>query len=159
MYWRRKWQPTPGFLPGESRGPGSLVGCRLWGRTESDTTERLHFHFSLSCIGEGHGTPLQGSCLENPGDGGAWGAAICGVAQNWTRLKRLSSSGSQTHTASRMAQQVKNLQFGKCEFDSWIRKISWRRKWQHMPGILPEKPRDRGATVHGVTDSETGLSD
>ena len=50
----------------------SLVGCSAWGREESDTTERLHFHFSLSCIGEGNGNPLQCSCLENPRDGGAW---------------------------------------------------------------------------------------
>ena len=91
MRWRRKWQPTPMFLPGESQGQGSLVGCRLWGRTESDTTEQLHFHFSLSCIGKGNGTPLQYSCLENPRDGGAWWAAVYGVAQGWTRLKRLSS--------------------------------------------------------------------
>ena len=55
-------------------------------------TERLHFHFSLSCIGEGNGNPLQCSCLENPRDGGAWWAAIYGVAQSRTRLKRLSSS-------------------------------------------------------------------
>ena len=58
---------------------------------ESDTTERLHFHFSLSCIGEGNGNPLQRSCLENPGDRGAWWAAVLGVAQSRTRLKRLSS--------------------------------------------------------------------
>ena len=57
-------------------------------------TERLHFHFSLSCIGEGNGKPLQCSCLENPRDGGAWWAAVCGVAQSRTRLKRLSSSSS-----------------------------------------------------------------
>ena len=82
------------FLPGESQRWGSLVGCHLWGRTESDTTERLHFHFSLSCIGEGNGNPLQCSCLENPRDGRAWWAAIYGVAQSWTRLKRLSSSSS-----------------------------------------------------------------
>ena len=55
-------------------------------------TERLHFHFLLSCIGEGNGNPLQCSCLENPRDGGAWWAAVYGVAQSWTRLKRLSSS-------------------------------------------------------------------
>ena len=67
----KEMQPTPVFLPGESQGRGSLVGCRLWGRTELDTTERLHFHFSLSCIGEGNGNPLQCSCLENPRDGGA----------------------------------------------------------------------------------------
>ena len=58
----------------------------------SDTTERLHFHFSFSCIGEGNGNPLQCSCPENPRDGGAWWAAIYGVAQSRTRLKRLSSS-------------------------------------------------------------------
>ena len=94
MHWRRKWQPTPVFLPGESQGRGSLVGCSPWGCEESDSTERLHFHFSLSCIGEGNSNPLQSSCLENPRDGGAWWAAICGVAQSWTRLKRLSSSSS-----------------------------------------------------------------
>ena len=72
----------------------SLVGCSPWGREESDTTERLHFHFSLSCIGEGNGYPLQCSCLENPRDGRAWWAAIYGVSQSWTRLKWLSSSSS-----------------------------------------------------------------
>ena len=64
------------------------------GLLESDTTERLHFHFSLSCIGEGNGNPLQGSCLENPRDGEPWWAAVYGVTQSWTRLKRLSSSSS-----------------------------------------------------------------
>ena len=94
MHWRRRWQPTPVFLPGESQGWRSLVGWRLRGRTESDTTERLHFHFSLSCIGAGGGNPLQCSCLENPRDGGAWWASVYGVAQSQTRLKRLSSSSS-----------------------------------------------------------------
>ena len=70
------------------------MGCSPWGFEESDTTERLHFHFSLSCIGEGNGNPLQCSCLENPRDGGAWWAAAYGVAQNQTQLKRLSSSSS-----------------------------------------------------------------
>ena len=88
--------PTPVLLPGKSHGWKSLVGCSPWGREESDTTERLHFHFSLSCIGEGNGNPLQCSCLENPRDGRAWWAAIYGVAQNWTRLKRLSSSSFST---------------------------------------------------------------
>ena len=70
------------------------MGCGPWGREESDTTERLHFHFSLSCIGEGNGNPLQRSCLENARDGGAWWAAVYGVAQSQTRLKGLSSSSS-----------------------------------------------------------------
>ena len=91
---RRQWHPTPALLPGKSHGRRSLVGCSPWGREESDTTERLHFHFSLSCTGEGNGTPLQCSCLENPRDGGAWWAAVYGVAQNRTRLKWLSSSSS-----------------------------------------------------------------
>ena len=60
------------------------MGCSPWGHEESDTTGQLHFHFSLSCIGEGNGNPLQCSCLENPRDGGAWWAAIYGVAQSWT---------------------------------------------------------------------------
>ena len=92
--WRRQWPPTPVLLPGKSHGWRSLVGCSPWGHKESDTTERLHFHFSLSCIGEGNGNPLQCSCLENPRDGGAWWAAVCGVAQSRTRLKWLSSSSS-----------------------------------------------------------------
>ena len=87
-------QPTPVLLPGKSHGQRSLVGCSPWGRSESDMTELLHFHFSLSRIGEGNGNPLRCSCLGNPRDGGAWWAAVYGVAQSWTRLKRLSSSSS-----------------------------------------------------------------
>ena len=79
--WKIPWMEGPGRL----QSMGSL---------ESDTTEQLHFHFSLSCIGEGDGNPLQCSCLENPRDGGAWRAAVYGVAQSWTRLKFLSSSNS-----------------------------------------------------------------
>ena len=92
--WRRQWHSTPVLWPGKSQGCRSLVGCSLGCRKESDTTERLHFHFSLSCIGEGNGNPLQCSCLENPRDGGAWWAAVYGVTQSRTRLKRLSSSSS-----------------------------------------------------------------
>ena len=91
---RRRWHPTPVLLPGKSHGRRSLVGCSPWGREQSDTTERLHFHFSLSCTGEGNGNPLQCSCLENPRDGGASWAAGYGVSQSRTRLKRLSSSSS-----------------------------------------------------------------
>ena len=82
LAWKIPWTEEPG-------------SCGPWGREESDTTERLHFHFSLSCIGEGNGNPLQCSCLGNPRDGGAWWAAVYGVAQSQTRLKRLSSSSLQ----------------------------------------------------------------
>ena len=99
---RRKWKSTPVLLPGNSHGRRGLVGCSPWGCEQSDTTEWLYFHFSLSCIGEGNGNPLQRSCLENPKDGGAWEAAVYRVAQSRTRLKQLSSS-------SMVAQVVKNL--------------------------------------------------
>ena len=91
---RRQWHPTPVLLPGKSHGRRILVGCSPWGRKELDTTEQLHFHFSLSGIREGNGNPLQCSCLENPRDGGAWWAAIYGVAQSQTQLKRLGGSRS-----------------------------------------------------------------
>ena len=97
---RRQWHPTPVLLPGKSHGRKSLVGCGLWGRSESDTTKQLHFHFSLLCIGEGNGNPLQCSCLENPRDGGAWWASVSGVAQSRTRLKRLSSSSKEVNSMS-----------------------------------------------------------
>ena len=83
-----------GLGTGKSHGQRSLVGFSPWGRKESDTIKWLHFHFSLSCIGEGNGNPLQCSCLENPRDGGAWWASDYGVAQSRTQLKRLSSSSS-----------------------------------------------------------------
>ena len=88
-WWRRQWHATPVLLPGKSHGRRNLAGCSPWGRVESDTTERLHFHFSLSCIGEGNGNPLQCSCLENPRDGGAWWAAVYGshrVGHDWSDL-------------------------------------------------------------------------
>ena len=86
---RRQWHPTPVLLSGKSHEWRSLICCSPWGREESDTTERIYFDFSLSCIAEGNGNPLQCSCLENPRDEGAWWAAVYGVAQSWTQLKRL----------------------------------------------------------------------
>jgi len=89
MTQRRQWHPTPVLLPGKSHGQRSLVRYSPWGREESDTTEQLHFHVSLSCIGEGNGNPLQCSCLENPRDTGAWWAAIYRshrVGHNWSDL-------------------------------------------------------------------------
>ena len=84
---RMQWYPTPALLPGKSHGRRSLEGCSPWGRKESDTTERLHFHFSLSCIGEANGDPLQCSCLENPRDGGACDSMESHrVRHNWNDL-------------------------------------------------------------------------
>ena len=94
IHWRGKWQPTPVLLPGKSSGRRGLVGYSPRGCEESDTTEQLHFHFSLLCIGEGNGNPLQYSCLENPRDRGSWWAATYGIAQSQTQLKQLSSSSS-----------------------------------------------------------------
>ena len=112
LFRRRQWHPTPVLLPGKFHGWRSLVGCSPWGCKESDMTERLHFHFSLLCTGEGNGTPLQCSCLENPRDG---------VAQSQTRLKWLSSSSSsilplQTLFSSRNGSSFAILVHGKASY-------------------------------------------
>ena len=86
---RRQWHPTPVLLPGKSHGWRSLVGCSPWDCEESDTTERLHFHFSLSCIGEGNGNPLQCSCLENPR-----------VRQDWSDLAAAADYKKYTRSSS-----------------------------------------------------------
>ena len=97
------------------------MGCSPWGRVELYTTERLHFHFSLSCIGEGNDNPLQCSCLENPRDGGAWWTAVSGVTQSRTRLKRLSSSIRESMKGSESKLAGENLGF------LWFMQIL--RKW------------------------------
>ena len=100
---RKQWHPTPVLLPGKSHGQRSLVGCSPWGHYESDMIERLHFHFSLSCIGEGKGNPLQWSCLENPGMGEPGGLPSMRshrVGHDWSDL-----AGAMLYTrASLMAQ-------------------------------------------------------
>ena len=211
---------TPVLLPGKSHGRRSLVGCSPRGCEESDMTERLHFQFSLSFIGKGNGNPLQCSCLENPRDGEAWWAAVCGVAQSWTRLKRLSSSSSSdmysplsyytdylhcpknplcfsyssysslfpmscittdlftlhSFVFSGMSSSGSHTMYhfpggsdGKesaCQrrrpwFDSWVRKIHWRRKCQGTQCPCLENPMGRGtwqATVYEVAKSRTRLS-
>ena len=121
-------------LAWKSHGRRSLVGCSPWGHYESDTTERLHFHFSLSHIGEGNGNPLQWSCLENPRDRAAWWAAVYGVAQNQTKLKWLSSSSPRWQSGKESA-----CQFRRHGFDSWVGKIPWWRKWRPTPVFLPGK--------------------
>ena len=135
---RRQWQPTPVCLPGKSHGQRSLVGCSPWGHEESDPTEWLHFHFSLSCIEEGNGNSLQCSCLENPRDGGAWWAAVYGVAQSRTRLKGLSSSSM--HLSNPIELYTTKTEFYYAKFYKWT-KVSRKpnikcRLWQMNLTIL-----------------------
>ena len=85
--WRRQWHPTPVLLLGKSHGRRSLVGYSPWGRKESDTTERLHFHFSLSSLEKEMATHSSVLAWRIPGTGEAWWAAVYGVAQSRTRLK------------------------------------------------------------------------
>ena len=145
--WRRQWHPTPVLLPGKSHGWRSLVGCRPWGHKESDMTEWLHSHFSLSCIGEGNGNPLQCSCLEDPRDGGASWAAVYGVAQSWTRLKRLSSGSSSIDILNCRWYQFKwKLRIGSFECFFWLCHMAYPDQglnpgplqWKH--GILTTAP-------------------
>ena len=159
--------PAPVFLPGKSHGWRSLVGCSPWGLEEPDTTKQLHFHFSLSCTGEGNGNPLQCSCLENPRDGGAWWAAVYQVAQSRTRLMRLSSSSSRRGLlmgfpggASGKGPACQCRKHKRCGFDPWVGKIPWRRAWQPTPVLMPRESQDRGALqamVHRVAKSQIRL--
>ena len=131
---RRQWHPTPVLLPGKSHGWRSLVGCSPWGRKESDTTEQLHFHFSLSCIGEGNGNPLQCSCLENPRDGGAWWLPSMGshrVGHDWSDFAAAAAAvhryqkGSDTYTWG-----IKD--FYKC----WSESLAKRRLCLGPTGVI-----------------------
>ena len=129
---RRQWQPTLVLLPGKSHGQRSLVGCSPWGREGSDMTERLHFHFSLSCIEEGHGNPLQCSCLENLRDGVAWWAAVYGVSQSWTRLKRLSSSSSMESRKMALTNLIAGQQWRCRHREQTCRYSEVRRGWGRL---------------------------
>ena len=166
MHWRRKWQPTPVFLPGKPHGRRSLVGCSPSGREKSDKTEQLPFHFSLSCIGEGNGNPLQCSCLESPRDGGAWWAAVYGIAQSRTWLKQLSNSSSSSKMVwlpKWLSGKESTCQCRRHRSDPWARKILWRRKWQPTPVFLPGKSHGQrslaGLQSMKLQKSQTQLSD
>ena len=126
------------------------MSCNPWGRKESDTIERLHFHFSLSCIGEGNGNPLQCSCLENPRDRGAWWAAVYGVAQSWTQLTQLSSSSSSKRQAGFPGGSVVKNQLANAGYAGSI------------PGLGRSPGKGKGNPLQysdGVTKSWTQLSD
>ena len=163
LAWRIPWMEEPGGL----QSMGSL----------RDTTERLHFHFSLSCIGEGNGGPLQCSCLENPRDGGAWWAAVYGVAKSHTQLKRLSSSSvymqrGQWHHSSALAwripwmeepgglQSMGSLRVGHEGRTSLLlfTFMHLRRKCQPTPVFLPGESQEWGSLVGcllwGCTESD-----
>ena len=150
MEQRRQWHPTPVLLLGKSHGRRSLEGCSPWGRWESDTTERLHFHFSLSCIGERNGNPLQCSYLENPRDGGAWWAAVYGVAQSWTRLKRLSSSSSRTWKQPRCPLTDERIKKIWCLYTlEYYSAIKWKTlesilmRWMNLESIIQNEVGQR----------------
>ena len=110
LAWKIPWTEEPGRL----QSMGSL---------ESDATERLHFHFSLSCIGEENGSPLQCSCLENPRDGGAWWAAVHGVAKSRTQLSNFTFTFHFHALEKKMAAHSSVL--------------AWRIPWTGEPGGLP----------------------
>ena len=160
-YHLRQWHLTPVLLPGKSHGRRSLVGCSPWGCEASDMTERLRFHFSFSCIGEGNGNPLQCSCLENPRDGGAWWAAVSGVTQSRTRLKQLGSSSSSS-TPIRMAFIKKTTnnngwqECGEkrtlvhCWWECKFVQPLWKALWNLLKKLKRELPYDPPIPLLGI---------
>ena len=159
--WIRQWHPIPVLLPGKFHGWRSLVGCSPCGRWGLDTTERLHFHFLLACTGEGNGSPLQCSCLENPRDGGAWWAAIYGVAQSRTRLKQLSSS---SWIIEKEREFQKNTYLCFIDYAKAFNCVDHHKLWKilkemeipdHLTCLLRNLYANQEATVrtgHGTTD-------
>ena len=130
-----QWQPTPVLLPGKFHGQRSLVGCSPWRHWESDTTEQLHFHFSLSCIGEGNDNPLQCSCLENPRDGGAWWAVVYGFTQSQTRLKWFSSSSSSMLIALLGSNFFSPVTVSFLSFTSYLTKCRSSARWNNFSSL------------------------
>ena len=145
------------LLPGKSHGWRSLEGCSPWGCWGSDTTERLHFHFSLWCIGEGNGNPHQCSCLENPRDGGAWWAAVYGVAQSRTRLKWLSSSSSNAFRRGLLEEKLQQGLEVVREWAKWVSKKRtfqpWERESTKAPGqSVSEGFKEQWGGLHSKTE-------
>ena len=141
------------ILPGKSHGWRSLVGCSPWCREESDMTERPHFHFLPSFIGEGNGNPLQCSCLENPRDGGAWWVAVYGVTQSQTWLKQLSSSSKKIQPVHPKGHQSWVF-IGRTDVEAET-PILWpphAKSW--LIGKDPDAGRDWGQEEKGTTEAE-----
>ena len=128
LAWRIPWMEEPGGL----QSMGSLRVRHDWATSLS---------LFISCIGEGNGNPLQCSCLENPRDGGAWWAAVYGVAQSRTWLKRLSSSSRGKKPTCQCRRHR------RCGFDPWIKKIPWRRVWKPTPVFLPGESHEQRSLV------------
>ena len=152
LAWKTPWMEEAGRL--------QSMGSR---RVRHDWATSLSL--SLSCIGEGNGNPLQCSCLENPRDGGAWWAAIYGVAQSQTQLKQLSSHSSITFIRSGpwwLSGKESSHPCKRCSFDPWIQKIPWRRKWQStLVFLLRKSHRQRSLAGYslGFAKSLTWLSE
>ena len=121
---RRQWLPLQYSCLENPMDGGAWWAAVHGGREESDTTEQLHFHFSLSCIGERNDNPLQCSCLENPRDRGAWWAAVYGIAQSRTRLKRLSSSSSREGRKKRSKKEGERERGGERKESGY--NLDWR---------------------------------
>ena len=140
---RRQWHPTPVLLPGKSHGRTSLVGCSPWGRKESDMTEWHHFHFSLSCIGEGNGNPLLCSCLENPRDREPGGLKSMGshrVGHDWSDLAAAAAAEpSRTYFMSAgLEMDLKCPSIGKVDLGStMVRRDSHKELTEQT--VLPSK--------------------
>ena len=162
---RRQWHPTPVLLPGKSHGWRSLVGCSSWGREESDTTDRLHFHFSFSCIGEGNGNPLQYSCLDNPRDRGAWWAAVYRVAQSGTRLKRLRVAAAAGALESPLdCKEIEPgnpkgsqpwISIGRTDAEAEAPILQPTDAKSQLTGKDPDAGKDWGQEEEGATEAET----
>ena len=130
LAWKIPWTEEPGRLQSmESQ--------------ESDMTEWIHFHFSLSHFGERTGNPLQCSCLENPRDWGAWWAAVYGLAQSWTRQKWLSSSSSMHGCESWTIKKAEHRRIGAFELWCWRRllRVPWTARRSNQ-SILKEISHD-----------------
>ena len=161
---RRQWQPTPVLLPGKSHGRRSLVGCSPWGHEESDMTERLHFHFSLSCIGEGNGNHSSVLAWRIPGMGEPGGLPSMGshrVGHNWSDLA--AAAAVKFHRARNSGTSRVSLSpFSKEVICQYVTPSSLENETAPHSSILAWKVSQRGAwwaAVHRVAKSWAWLSD